>query len=163
MINTITLIIATLFSGLIAGLFYAWSISVTPGIGRINDESYLRAFQSMNRAIINPLFLIAFMGLVVLLIFLSYLYYSNPLTTQFWFILFAAALYIGGVMLITIAGNIPLNNSLEALTIETMSTEQMVAFRAAFENKWNRLNTIRTVSSSASFLLLIIACLHNNN
>ncbi len=161
--NSIALIITTLFSGLMAGLFYAWSISVTPGIGRINDESYLRAFQSMNRAIINSLFLIVFMGLVVLLIYSSSSFYGTPQTTRFWFILSAAILYIGGVMLITFAGNIPLNNSLEALNIDAMSTDQMAAFRKGFESKWNTLNTIRTVCSSASFLLLILACLQNNN
>ena len=161
--NSIALIITTLFSGLIAGLFYAWSISVTPGIGRINDESYLSAFQSMNRAIINPLFIIAFMGLVVLLAYTAYSFYGTPQTTRFRLTLSAAILYIGGVMVITIAGNVPLNNNLEALKIDTMSADQMAAFRNGFENKWNTFNTIRTVSSSASFLLLILACLQNNN
>lgn len=146
-----------------AGLFYAWSISVTPGIGKINDESYLRAFQSMNRAIINPLFIIVFMGLVVLLIYTAYLYYGTSHTTRFWLTLSAAVLYIGGVMIVTFAGNIPLNNSLEALKIDTMSADQMAAFRSGLEGKWNTLNTIRTVSSSVSFLLLILACLQNNN
>lgn len=161
--SSITLIISTLFSGLMAGLFYAWSISVAPGISKINDESYLRAFQSMNRAIINPLFLIVFMGLVLLLIYTSYSFYGTPQTTQFWLTLSAAVLYIGGVMIVTFAGNIPLNNSLEALKIDTMSLDQMAAFRRGFESKWNTFNTIRTVCSSASFLLLILACLQNNN
>ena len=52
--NSILLLITTLFSGLMAGLFYAWSISVTPGLAKIDNSSYLKAFQSMNRAILNP-------------------------------------------------------------------------------------------------------------
>ena len=58
--NTNILLVATLGSGLMAGLFYAWSISVTPGLAKIEDEHYLQAFQKMNRAIINPLFIIPF-------------------------------------------------------------------------------------------------------
>ncbi len=46
--NTIILIVTTLSLGLMAGLFYSWSISVTPGLAKVGDEYYLRAFQSMN-------------------------------------------------------------------------------------------------------------------
>lgn len=63
--NTIILVVTTLSSGLMAGLFYTWSISVTPGLAKVGTENYLQAFQSMNRAILNPAFFIFFMGLVI--------------------------------------------------------------------------------------------------
>lgn len=156
--NTIILIITTVFSGLMAGLFYAWSISVTPGIAKINDGSYLLAFQSMNRAIINPLFAVVFFGMVVLLPVLSYLSFQTSMSNQFWYILAATILYFVGIMGVTIGGNVPLNNALEALQIESMTPEQMDEFRKGFESKWNRLNTIRTISSAITFLLLVMAC-----
>lgn len=156
--NTIILIITTVFSGLMAGLFYAWSISVTPGLARINDLSYLQAFQSMNRAIINPVFFVVFFGLVVLLPVLSYLSFQTSLSNQFWYVILATLFYFIGIMGVTIAGNVPLNNALEALQIEQMTAEQMDVFRKSFENKWNRLNLIRTISSFLTFLLLVIAC-----
>ena len=147
-----------MFSGLMAGLFYAWSISVTPGLAKINDVSYLQAFQSMNRAILNPLFFVVFFGLVVLLPVLSYLSYQTSMGNQFWYVVLATVLYFVGIMAVTIAGNIPLNNKLEALQIESMTPEQMDEFRKGFESKWNRLNHIRTISSILTFLLLTIAC-----
>ena len=159
--HTILLIVTTIFSGLMAGLFYAWSISVTPGLAQIGDDHYLQAFQAMNRAILNPAFFIAFMGLALLLPLLTYLHYSAQTPTRFWYILAAAILYLVGIILITFLGNVPLNNSLESLSIESMSDEQMDAFRLAFEAKWNRLNWIRTFSSLLSFLLLVLACLKN--
>jgi uncharacterized membrane protein len=157
--NTIILIITTLFSGLMAGLFYAWSISVTPGLAKINDISYLQAFQSMNRAILNPLFFVFFFGLVLLLPLLSYLSFQTSIGNQFWYVLAATILYFIGIMGVTIGGNIPLNNALEALQIESMTPEQMDVFRKGFESKWNRLNHIRTISSILTFLLLVIACI----
>jgi uncharacterized membrane protein len=157
--NSTILTITTFFSGLMAGLFYAWSISVTPGLAKINNESYIRAFQSMNRAILNPAFFIAFFGLVILLLFVSYTSYQSANSAQFWLIISATSLYIIGIMFVTIAGNIPLNNSLEVLNIDTMTAQQMETFRSGFEAKWNSLNMIRTICSSASFILLIIACL----
>ncbi len=157
--NTIILIITTLFSGLMAGLFYAWSISVTPGIAKINDVSYLQAFQAMNRAILNPLFFVVFFGLVVLLPVLSYLSFQNSMSNQFWYVILATIIYFAGIMGVTIGGNVPLNNALEALQIESMTQEQMDEFRKGFESKWNRLNTIRTISSIATFLLLVVICI----
>lgn len=154
----IILIITTLFSGLMAGLFYSWSISVTPGLAKINDVSYLQAFQSMNRAILNPLFFGVFFGLVILLPVLSYFSCQNSISNQFWYVILATILYFIGIIGVTIAGNIPLNNSLEALQIESMTPEQMDEFRKGFEIKWNRLNLIRTISSSLTFLLLVTAC-----
>lgn len=161
--NSILLVLTTLFTGLMAGLFYSWSISVTPALAKLGEENYLSAFQSMNRAIINPAFLIVFMGLVILLILLSYLSYNSPTPVQFWYIFSATILYLAGVILVTFLGNIPLNNSLEALQIETMSAEQMVSFRLGFESKWNTLNMIRTICSSLSFLSLVMACIHNSS
>ncbi|WP_319480232.1 DUF1772 domain-containing protein [uncultured Draconibacterium sp.] len=156
--NTTILIITTIFSGLMAGLFYAWSISVTPGLAKINDVSYLQAFQSMNRAILNPLFFVVFFGLVILLPVLSYLSFQTSINNQFWYVILATILYFIGVMGVTIIGNVPLNNALEALQIESMTPEQMDEFRKGFESKWNRLNIIRTISSTLAFLLLVIAC-----
>jgi uncharacterized membrane protein len=156
--NTIILIITTVFSGLVAGLFYAWSISVTPGLAKIDNVSFLQAFQSMNRAIINPLFFVAFFGLVILLPVLSYLSSQTSISNQFWYVILATLLYYVGIMGVTIGGNVPLNNALEALHIESMTPEQMDEFRKGFESKWNRLNLIRSISSFLTFLLLVIAC-----
>ena len=157
--NTIILIITTVFSGLMAGLFYAWSISVTPGLAKIDDVSYLQAFQSMNRAILNPVFFVVFFGLVVLLPVLSYFSFQTSISNQFWYVILATILYLVGIMGVTIGGNVPLNNTLEALQIESMTPEQMDVFRKGFESKWNRLNHIRTISSFLTFLLLVLTCI----
>jgi len=157
--NTIILVITTVFSGLMAGLFYAWSISVNSGLAKIDDASYLQAFQSMNRAILNPLFFVVFFGLVVLLPVLSYLSFQTSISNQFWYVILATILYFVGTIGVTIGGNVPLNNTLEALQIESMTPEQMDVFRKGFESKWNRLNHIRTISSVITFLLLVLTCI----
>ena len=41
--NPIILMLTTLSLGLVAGLFYSWSIAVTPGLKRVGDENYLQA------------------------------------------------------------------------------------------------------------------------
>jgi len=59
--ETIILALAIALTGIMAGIFYTWSNAVKPGIGNLTDLEYLRAFQSMNRVILNQSFKALFM------------------------------------------------------------------------------------------------------
>ena len=159
--NTILLTIATVFAGLMAGLFYTWSISVTNGLAQVNDHNYLNAFQAMNRAILNPAFFIAFFGQAILLPILTHQYYHASSPSTFRLVLIAMLLYWLGCMAVTMFGNVPLNNTLEVLQVELMTPHKRLDFRLGFEQKWNRLNWIRTISTLFSLICLIIACVQH--
>jgi uncharacterized membrane protein len=154
------LIITTTITGLMAGLFFSWSVSVTPGIGKLGDREYLASFQAMNRAIINPVFMLCFLGAAVLLPICTFMHRT---TNSFWFLLGASVFYVGGVAAVTFAANIPLNNALDRFNIDAASSEQMSAFRAQFENRWNTLNHIRSVANTIALVLAILACISKNN
>ena len=64
--QTLVLILTTLLTGLSAGLYFTWANAVTPGLGQLDDLSYLKSFQEMNRAIINPAFMVVFFGPIFL-------------------------------------------------------------------------------------------------
>ena len=73
--------------------------------------------------------------------------------------LFAAtALYISGAFLVTLFGNIPLNNILESVDLSNISVQDAEKLRGNIEVNWNHFNLIRTVSSFASFIVLLTAC-----
>lgn len=76
---------------------------------------------------------------------------------KFYFILAACLIYILGTIAVTFFGNVPMNNQLELLNLEELSTMELKDFRTVFENKWNFLNTIRTISSLISLILLLIS------
>lgn len=153
------LVITTTITGLTAGLFYSWSVSVMPGIGRLGDREFLASFQAMNRAIINPVFMICFLGTAVMLPISTFVNYSQPLSQTFWMLLGATVCYLLGVIAVTFIGNIPMNNALDRLNIASSTTDQLATFRAQFENKWNTLNHIRSVANTAALVLAILACL----
>ncbi|MEC7770856.1 MAG: DUF1772 domain-containing protein [Bacteroidota bacterium] len=159
-INTITTISTILLTGLTAGLCFTWANAITPGIGRLDDLGYLQSFQEMNRAIINPLFLVVFFGPFLAHIANIYLNRQQP-NPVFWMLFAAGILFVAGVVVITIFGNVPLNEMLESTDLENSSPDQLKALRNSFENKWNRLHLIRTITSALSFLLLILALLQN--
>ncbi|WP_411028803.1 DUF1772 domain-containing protein [Spongiimicrobium sp. 3-5] len=155
-IKSLILFGAVLLTGLSAGLFYAWSVSVIPGTQKIPDATYLETMQSINKAILNPAFYIIFFGsLACLSISSIYEFHSNKLV--FWLILAASMVYLLGTFGVTALGNVPLNNQLELLNLAELSKEKLAVFRAFYESKWNRLHLIRTIFAVMSFILSLLA------
>lgn len=158
MILNVLLVMTATVTALMAGLFYAWSCSVMPGFAKLPNREFVSAMQSTNRAIQNPVFFIAFLGAPVLLPLSAFLHYGQP--GRFWFLFAAVIVYLPGTFGLTIFGNIPLNNTLERFDPESATEEETALQRANFEKPWNKLNTIRTVSSTAALIFVVIACLH---
>lgn len=160
-VKSITLFAAVLLTGLSAGLFYAWSVSVIPGTRRIPDLTYLETMQSINRAILNPAFFLIFFGSPVMLATSTIQHYQGGLT--FWLILAAALTYLIGTFGVTAFGNVPLNNSLDALQLPELTTHQLMNTRNTYESPWNRLHAVRTVFAVLSFLLALAAAFSYSN
>lgn len=145
-----------LLTGLSAGLFFGWTVSVIPGTKHIATKSYLEAMQSINKAILNPVFFIVFFGPTLLLIISSVSQYRQSIDISFWLFLGATLLYLGGTIGITLIGNVPLNEMLEAKSIQKLDPEELEQIRKSFENRWNLFHTIRTFCAVASFILLLL-------
>lgn len=148
-------LIAALLTGLSAGLCFTWSNAITTGIGRLDNLGYLQAFQQMNRTIINPTFIVVFFGPFIAQT-LSIFLLKNTSSTIILVLVTATLLYFFGLVLVTIFGNVPLNEILDKTDLATASTENLQSLRDQFEVKWNRLHLIRTITSILSFGLLLI-------
>ncbi len=154
-IKTVTLFTTVALTGLSAGLFYAWSVSVIPGTRKVIDSTYLETMQSINRAILNPAFFLVFFGSLISLAISSIQHYQAG--TIFWLLLVSTITYAAGTFGITAFGNVPLNDALEALNLEDLTNIRITEFRNSYEQKWNRFHAIRTAFSVLSFLLTILA------
>jgi uncharacterized membrane protein len=157
----IATVLLILLTGLSAGLCFTWSNAITPGIEKLNDFGYLSAFQQMNRSIINPLFIIVFFGPFFLGLVSIYLF-KNESSSIIWLLMMSVAFYFFGALLVTMFGNVPLNNLLEKTDLSKASFDDLKFLRSQFENKWNRLHLIRTISSVISFLLVMLTLLIKN-
>lgn len=155
----ITLLLAAFATALMAGLFYAYSCSVNPGLARLPDTEYLTAMQSINRAILNPAFLGVFMGALLLLPLSAYFQYTPAPSLRFWLLAAAAVVYAAGLFGVTMLGNVPLNTMLDTFVIEQASAADITAMRKAFESPWNRLHAIRTIAVAAALVLVLSACI----
>ncbi|CAL2103475.1 conserved membrane protein of unknown function [Tenacibaculum sp. 190130A14a] len=153
--KTLTLFITVLLNALATGFFFAWSVSVILGTKKTGDLTYLETMQSINKEILNPAFFIVFFGSLITLLITSYTqFYDKPV---FWLIFISAITYLIGTFSITAFGNVPLNNQLEALSLEKLTLSQLKNFRNYYETRWNVYHTIRTIASMVSFILLLVA------
>lgn len=158
-LSNVLLVIAATSTALMAGLFFAWSCSVTIGIARLPDNGYIAAMQSMNRAIQNLVFLTCFMGTLLLLPVVTYMHYTPNPSGRFWFLLAASVLYGIGVFGVTMVFNVPMNETLDKFPLQTASLQETAALRTWFEGRWNNLNMVRTVAGTLSIACVIIACM----
>ncbi|HEY8968939.1 MAG TPA: DUF1772 domain-containing protein [Puia sp.] len=146
---TITLV------GLSTGVFFAWSCSVLPGLKLLSAREYILAFQSMNRAIQNPVFLLCFLGAGIALPVATWMHRGN--SVQCGLLLAASVVYIVGVLGVTMAGNVPLNEALDKFDAGTATVAQMTRQRELFEGPWMALHSWRSVAAVVSFMLSVLA------
>ena len=155
-IKSFVLFGSVVLTGLSAGLFYAWSVSVIPGTQKIADATYLETMQSINRAILNaPFFLIFFGSMIFLSISSIYQFHNKGIT--FWLLLISSILYLLGTVGVTGIGNVPLNDKLDMLKLAEMNSGKMAEFRKFYEASWNRLHLVRTGFAVISFVFTLLA------
>lgn len=158
-LNKIILGLAILATGIMAGIFFTWTNAVTPGIGELTDEMYLHALQSMNRVILNPVFTGLFFAAVVLLPLTLIAKRGSRSRIVVGLLLSATVIYWVGTFGVTVAGNIPLNELLDASPLDRLSELELHNLRLSIETKWNAFNLVRTLTSATAFGLLILASL----
>ncbi len=117
-----------------------------PGIRRLDDGGFIRAFQVIDRVIQNnqPLFVLMWVGSVLSLIAATVLGLATLSGADRLLIIVAAAVYFLCVQLPTVTINIPLNNMLQKLEPDSMDETTRKRSREAFESRWNRWNIMRT-------------------
>ena len=142
-LGTVLLLVATFGTGAVTGLFLAFSVAVMPGLRATDDTVFLSVMQRINVAIVNPVFLLVFLGSPLLLLMAALV---GPRNAWLWA---ALALHLAGFA-VTPAVNVPLNNALDAATDPGPA-------RAAFERPWNRAHAVRTLLMAASFAACLVA------
>jgi uncharacterized membrane protein len=149
LLRAVALLVATITTGLMAGVFALYSIAIMPGLGRTDDRTFVGAFQSIDRAIINPLFLATFLGALAVTGLAAVLHLAGDWRSVLPWIVVAFVLYLA-VVLITLGINVPLNDAIKAAGDPDRITD-LSAVRDRFdEAKWIRWNLVRAVVSTAA-------------
>jgi uncharacterized membrane protein len=156
----LTLTLATLTAGLIAGFFYAYASSVTLGHALLPDEQYIEA---MHATVRNGLFAFSYFGAVLSLLLTLAVHAPRLRSRRFLLIALAAVLYIGGGFMLTFLVNVPMNEELARVSVGELGPAALAQIREEYEGPWNFYNGVRTVFSSLAFVSLIGACLSRSD
>jgi uncharacterized membrane protein len=149
-------ILAALGSGLIAGVFFAFSTSIMKALGRLPSAEGVAAMQSINVVIINPAFLGVFLGTglaCLILSVVSLLRWQPPGSA---YLLAGALLYLIGSLLVTMVLNVPMNNALAA-----EPPADSLDLWTNYLTNWTFWNHIRTAASLASMAAFIVALVYS--
>jgi uncharacterized membrane protein len=145
-----TLFAATLANGLAAGVFVLYAHTIMPGLGDAGDRTFVGGFQALDRAIINPLFMLTFFGALVLTGVAGLLHLRGDDRAVLPWVGVAFALYLL-VVVITMVVNVPLNDALKAAG-DADRIADLARVRADFhEGRWVAWNVVRAVLSTVAF------------
>ncbi|WUI04247.1 DUF1772 domain-containing protein [Spirillospora sp. NBC_00431] len=149
-LRTTSLIIATVTTGLTAGVFTDWSNTIMPGLHDVDDRTFVMAFRALNEAIENPLFVgVEFTG-ALLFIGLSAALHLRPGRRRVLLWVGAALAFYLVTNVVTVGVHFPLNDKI--MEGEPHSDADFAAARAQLdEAKWTAWNTVRAVSTTLAF------------
>jgi len=134
--------IAALGSALMAGTFFAFSNFVMPALAKLSAEQGITAMQSINRLVINPMFLVVFMGTMVIALLLGLAAIPTWRGTSSALIMAGSLCYLVGTFGVTMAFNVPLNNALDAIAATSPEGAQLWQ---RYLTDWVFWNSVRTV------------------
>ncbi|WP_329391865.1 DUF1772 domain-containing protein (plasmid) [Streptomyces sp. NBC_01351] len=151
-IATALLLVSTVLVGLMAGLFFAFDVSVMPGLAEGDDRTYVTAMQSFNEMIDgNGLFGMAFViALLASAASAVVEYRKGRRGVAIW--VGAAALAYFVVLMITFSVNIPLNNELADAGDAAKLTDFAIVEK--FKSTWVSTNIIRTLLCTVALTAL---------
>jgi uncharacterized membrane protein len=145
---------AAIGSGLVAGIFFAFSTFVMAALGRIPPEQGIAAMQSISITVLNPAFLTAFLGTGIVCVALaagSYVWWGEASGKL---LLAASLIYLVGCIGVTMVCNVPLNDALAAVQ---PTAAEAAALWSRYLTTWTAWNHLRTVAPLLSAILFMAA------
>jgi uncharacterized membrane protein len=135
---------AVLSTGVVAGIFFAFSNFVMSALERVQPSAGMASMQAINVTVLNLLFFLFFIGAALLSLVLGIFSFRRWQHSSSAWLLAAGLLYVVGSFLVTVAGNVPLN---EALAKVDPSGPEFVSFWGEYVSRWVAWNHVRTVAS----------------
>lgn len=149
------MVIAITGCGLMAGLFFVFSVSVMRALAQMTPQEGIRAMKLINRTILNPIFLGTFFGTAVCCLCIAAISALERQSGWEWSMT-GAIVYLVGGFFITAWVNVPLNNALDGVSA---STENGPRLWERYLKRWTRWNHLRTAASITAVILLTTSLL----
>lgn len=149
-------LLALILFGLMAGFFYAFSVTVMRGLDIVDPASAVIAMNGINGAVRNPAFFLTFFVTPIIAVFAAILAFARGENLSGWIIGAAAGLYVAGVIAPTAIVNVPMNEAL-ALFIPEKNAEPTGTVWSDYSLRWTRWNTFRGIVSTVCLVLAALS------
>ena len=145
-----------LWSAVVGGVFSAFSEFIMSALRQAEAESGINAMQEINKTVIKTQFVA---GIILISVFSAVfgiyaaMQFSGSARIA---LILAPIVYISSVFLMTIAGNVPMNDKLERFD---RRSAEAIAYWPTYVRVWTRLNHVRTIGSVATAAIYLIGTL----
>lgn len=145
-----------LWSAIVAGNFSAFSEFIMSALKKTEPAGGIEAMQHINREVIKTQFVAGILSIAVFsILFALYsltVFEGAALVT----LILACLIYVPSVFLVTMLGNVPMNNRLDSVDHTSVEAQNYwIEYRA----KWTRLNHFRSLGSTLTSGLYIVAAI----
>lgn len=148
-------LLAALGCGLIAGVFFAFSSFVMNALAQLPSDQGIAAMQAINIKVINPSFMVVFLGTAVACIFLaisSLIKWHQPGVA---YLLVGSLLYLVGTVGVTLAFNVPLNDALAKVAPSSTNGANLWAIYLTNWTLWNHVRTIAAFLATGAIAIAL--------
>lgn len=143
-----------LWSAVIGGVFSAFSEFIMSGLLRAEPAGGIEAMQHINRTVLKTQFVAGILLIAPLSLFLAVHGWKNFEGAARAALLIAPGIYLPTVFLMTLFGNVPMNNKLERLDPTAPSSER---YWSTYGRVWTRLNHFRSLGSVVTAIIYLAA------
>jgi uncharacterized membrane protein len=142
LIVTILLWVTALSSGVMAGVYFAFSAFVMRAFGTLEPAQAVTAMNAVNITILRSLFMPLFFGSSIISALLVVAGVMSWGEAGAGMALLAGAIYFFGMFACTVLFNVPLNNALGSLAPNSTDDFQLWTHDLQTWTNWNHLRTI---------------------
>ena len=141
-------LIGAVASAILAGVFFAFSSFIMTALGNIEPSAGIKAMQRINIDVFCWPFFALFFGTPFLSFYIgAYALLNLPLSESTLFFI-AGLIQIIGSLLVTLFGNVPLNNSLAKLDPNAVDSHTAWKKYLVTWTRWNHLRALACLTTS---------------
>jgi len=150
---------STLLCALVTGFVFTYAVVVMPGLAKLTDREFIRAFQVTDGVIQNnqPIFMIVWVGSLISVIGTLIVSLMGPYLVETVLVVIAGFVYLLGVQGLTVLVHLPLNRRIQTVNVEERDANALREERLLFETRWIRFNWIRTLIGLGVIVTFMVA------
>ncbi|MGK3943990.1 anthrone oxygenase family protein [Streptomyces caeruleatus] len=150
----VLVVLGVLGTGLVAGVFCAFSTFVMRGLAELPPAQGVAAMNAINVSAVRPPFMAVLVGSAVLsavIAVVTFVLWPDEGTVE---LLVGSALYLFGAFGLTVVAHVPRNDTLLGLD---PGTPEATAYWPAYVREWTMWNHVRAIASGAAALAYVLA------